>query len=95
MASSSESSRSVVILGGGIIGCSVAYQLTLRGYKPIIVDRELAVATGASGKAGGFLARHWSDEYVFQCLFQLLRPDWSDFTRVLPLTSSLLLVPFV
>lgn len=64
MAAVSPESRSVVVIGGGIIGCSVAYQLALRGYKPVVVEREDSIATGASGKAGGFLARNWSDGYV-------------------------------
>lgn len=64
MEGSESGSRSVIIIGGGIIGCSVAYQLSLRGYKPIIVDREPNVASGASGKAGGFLAREWSHGYA-------------------------------
>ena len=68
MSAPSHESRTVVILGGGIIGCSVAYQLSLRGYKPVVVDREDAVASGASGKAGGFLARSWSDGYAFRAV---------------------------
>lgn len=50
-----------VVLGGGIIGASTAYHLTLRGVKPIILERS-RVAAAASGKAGGFLAGGWGDE---------------------------------
>lgn len=46
----------VVICGGGIIGASIAYQLTLRGYEPVVIERE-EIAAAASGKAGGFLAK--------------------------------------
>lgn len=56
--------RTIIIAGAGIIGCSVAYYLSKLGYKPIIIDRELEPASGASGKAGGFLARKWNDQYV-------------------------------
>ena len=50
----------VVICGGGVIGASIAYFLSRRGLQPIVVERT-GVACAASGKAGGFLARHWCD----------------------------------
>jgi glycine/D-amino acid oxidase-like deaminating enzyme len=50
----------VVICGGGVIGASIAYFLSRRGVKPIVVERT-AIACATSGKAGGFLARHWCD----------------------------------
>jgi glycine/D-amino acid oxidase-like deaminating enzyme len=57
----------VVICGGGVIGASVAYFLSRRGIKPIVVER-VGVACAASGKAGGFLARHWCDGTPLQQL---------------------------
>ncbi|KIW91613.1 uncharacterized protein Z519_07581 [Cladophialophora bantiana CBS 173.52] len=53
---------STVILGGGIIGLSTAYYLSLaRGPSPAIhiVDSSPALLTSASGFAGGFLAADW------------------------------------
>lgn len=47
----------VVIVGGGIIGCSIAYHLTELGAQCTLVER-CSVACAASGKAGGFLARY-------------------------------------
>lgn len=40
------------------VGASTAYHLSLRGVKPLVVERS-AVAAAASGKAGGFLAGGW------------------------------------
>lgn len=51
----------VVICGGGIIGCSIAYYLTLRGCCPILVEKT-SVACGASGKAGGFLGKDFATQ---------------------------------
>ena len=57
----------VVICGGGVIGASVAYFLSRRGVKPVVVERT-GVACAASGKSGGFLARHWCDGTPLQQL---------------------------
>ena len=54
----STKSQQIIILGGGIHGASLAYYLTKCGIKPMIIERT-SVASAASGKAGGFLARDW------------------------------------
>jgi len=48
----------VVICGGGVIGVCTGYFLARRGIDVTVVER-CAVASSASGKAGGFLARDW------------------------------------
>ncbi|KAG9241391.1 FAD dependent oxidoreductase [Calycina marina] len=53
--------RNIVIVGGGIIGCTTAYFLTRHpSYNPlihnIIILEASSIAAGASGKAGGLLA---------------------------------------
>ena len=50
----------VLICGGGVIGTSIAYFLSLRGVESLVVERA-GVANAASGKSGGFLARDWCD----------------------------------
>jgi len=50
----------VIICGGGVIGASIAYFLSRRGARPIVVERS-GVACAASGKSGGFLALDWCD----------------------------------
>ena len=40
----------VVIVGAGVIGCSIAYHLGKRGMRATVVDRE-SIGTRASGKA--------------------------------------------
>jgi glycine oxidase len=48
-------SSDVVIVGGGVIGCSIAYYLSLAGAKVTVVERN-RLAAGASGVAAGMLA---------------------------------------
>ena len=50
----------VLILGGGVVGTSIAYQLAVRGADAVVVECR-AVAGAASGKSGGFLALDWCD----------------------------------
>ena len=50
----------VLICGGGVIGCSIAYFLGRRGVKATVIEGT-GVACAASGKSGGFLARDWCD----------------------------------
>jgi glycine/D-amino acid oxidase-like deaminating enzyme len=50
----------VVICGGGVIGASIAYFLSRRGVRPVVVERT-GIACAASGKSGGFLALDWCD----------------------------------
>src|SRR5580658_3875474 len=49
-----------VILGGGVIGTSIAYRLASRGADVTVIERS-AIACAASGKSGGFLALDWCD----------------------------------
>ena len=50
-----------MVCGAGVIGASVAYFLARRGVGVTVVERT-AVACGASGKSGGFLALDWCDD---------------------------------
>jgi glycine/D-amino acid oxidase-like deaminating enzyme len=49
-----------LIVGGGVIGTSIAYHLAVRGADVIVIERN-AIACAASGKSGGFLALDWCD----------------------------------
>ena len=57
----------VLICGGGVIGTSLAYFLSLRGVEALVVERT-GVANAASGKSGGFLARDWCDGSPLEAL---------------------------
>jgi glycine/D-amino acid oxidase-like deaminating enzyme len=50
----------VLVVGGGVIGTSIAFRLAARGANVTVLERS-AIACAASGKAGGFLARDWCD----------------------------------
>jgi glycine/D-amino acid oxidase-like deaminating enzyme len=50
--------RRIIICGGGVIGAAIAYFLSKRGARPVVIERH-EVAGAASGKSGGFLALDW------------------------------------
>jgi glycine oxidase len=52
--SSSENTRDVVIIGGGIIGASIAWELARRGLHPLVLDRQES-GREASWAAAGML----------------------------------------
>ena len=55
---SDQDSAKVIICGGGVIGASIAYFLSLRNVTATVVERT-GVANAASGTSGGFLALDW------------------------------------
>lgn len=59
----------ITILGGGIVGSSIAYELSLAGARSLLLEGT-APATAASGKAGGFLVSEWRGGKVTDRLFR-------------------------
>lgn len=49
----------ICIVGGGIIGASSAFHLSEAGCTNITIVERTNIACGASGRAGGFLAKDW------------------------------------
>ncbi|MGH9750598.1 MAG: NAD(P)/FAD-dependent oxidoreductase [Candidatus Polarisedimenticolia bacterium] len=54
----------VVIIGGGIQGCSLAYHLTRRGHTDVVILEKETLASGCSGRTGGMIRQHYSTDLV-------------------------------
>jgi sarcosine oxidase, subunit beta len=52
----------VVIIGGGINGCSTAYALASRGVKNIVLVEKGHIASGPTGRSSGVVRQHYSRE---------------------------------
>lgn len=63
-------STDVVIIGGGVMGCSVAYQLAKMGIKSTVLERA-KFASGASGATAGVIAPLWHVERSSEASFAL------------------------
>jgi sarcosine oxidase subunit beta len=51
----------VVVIGGGIMGASIAWQLASRGAGNIVLVERSIVAAGASGRTGALLRQHYTN----------------------------------
>jgi sarcosine oxidase subunit beta len=49
-----------VIIGGGVIGLSTAYNLGINGFSKVVVIEKKFVGYGASGRCGGGVRQQWS-----------------------------------
>tara|TARA_B100002019_G_scaffold193130_1_gene167139 strand:- start:1617 stop:3713 length:2097 start_codon:yes stop_codon:yes gene_type:complete len=58
----SKKNKDIVIIGAGIAGCTMAYQLKKRGHNVTIIDRESDVAQKASGNLKAILYSKTSKE---------------------------------
>lgn len=57
-----KSSAEVVIIGGGISGCSTAYNLAKKGVKNIVVLEKNYICSGSTGRCGAGVRMQWGTE---------------------------------
>ena len=57
-----KSRASVVIVGGGVMGCSIAYHLALKGMKDVVLLERAALGSGSTGRSSGLIRMHYSTE---------------------------------
>ena len=55
-------SAEIVIVGGGVVGLAIAYNLVKRGLHDVVVVERGYLAEGASGRNGGGVRQQWSTE---------------------------------
>ena len=54
-----ENKADVVIIGGGVNGCSLAYQLAKKGKKVVLCEKSY-LCSGATGRCGAGIRQQWS-----------------------------------
>ncbi|KKM11629.1 FAD-dependent oxidoreductase [Clostridiales bacterium PH28_bin88] len=57
-----RSTAQVVIIGGGVVGCAIAYNLAKKGYKDVVVLERAYLASGATGRCGAGVRQQWGTE---------------------------------
>jgi sarcosine oxidase, subunit beta len=82
------SKAEVVIIGGGIVGASIAYQLTLGGCRDVVIlERESHQGKGSTGKSmGGVRAQFSTPSSIQMSLYSI--PFFRDFEKNLGYPSG-------
>lgn len=62
MAAQGEADFDVIVIGGGIMGASTAWQLAKKGAGRVLLLERSTIASGATGKTGALLRQHYSNE---------------------------------
>jgi glycine/D-amino acid oxidase-like deaminating enzyme len=80
MAVSIPAIADVVVIGGGIIGASTAWQLAKRGAGTVVLLERGTIASGASGWTGALLRRHYTNrpEATLAHQSHLVFRDWPE-----------------
>ncbi len=52
----------VVIIGGGVVGCSIAYNLSQLGMDDVVVLEKEFLASGSTGRCGAGIRQQWGTE---------------------------------
>src|SRR5665213_1768870 len=76
-------SADVVIVGGGIVGSSIAYQLTTAGCRNVVIlERETSQGKGSTGKSmGGVRAQFATPVNIQMSLYSI--PFFRDFEQIM------------
>jgi sarcosine oxidase subunit beta len=57
-----KNNAEIVIIGGGVIGASIAYNLADKGMKDIVVLEKNYIASGSTGSCGAGIRQQWGTE---------------------------------
>ncbi len=73
-------SAEVVVIGGGVIGASTAFQLTKRGVRDVVVLERRQLGAGATGKSGALVRAHYSNVPETHLTLESLKifRNWGD-----------------
>ena len=63
-----QDSAQVVIIGGGIVGCSTAYHLTQMGWKDVVIVEKGELTSGSTWHAAGLVGQLRSERNITRML---------------------------
>ncbi|MFQ5689427.1 MAG: NAD(P)/FAD-dependent oxidoreductase [Gemmatimonadota bacterium] len=62
----------VLVIGAGVMGCSVAYQLAGRGLQVIVLEKD-SIGAGSTGRSSAIIRQHYSHELTARMALYSLR----------------------
>jgi glycine/D-amino acid oxidase-like deaminating enzyme len=66
-------SAEVVVIGGGVTGCSIAYHLVRRGVRGVVVVEKRFLASGPTGRSSACIRQHYSTPETCRMVLRSLR----------------------
>ncbi|HQO12639.1 MAG TPA: FAD-binding oxidoreductase [Petrotogaceae bacterium] len=54
-----KNKANVVVIGGGVVGCSIAYNLALQGISDVVLIEKSFLASGSTGRCGAGVRQQW------------------------------------
>ena len=72
MRDSHPSTADAVIVGGGVMGCSILYNLAARGLSGTVLFEREALASGSTSRSQAILRMHYSNEVTARMAWQSL-----------------------
>ena len=52
----------VVVIGGGVVGCAIAYHLARNGCRNVVLVEQSFLASGSTGRCGAGVRQQWGTE---------------------------------
>src|SRR5262249_55203890 len=68
-----QKTASVVLIGGGVVGCSIAYNLARRGQRDVVVVERETVGSGTTSKAAGGIRVQFPTETEIRFSLEAIR----------------------
>jgi sarcosine oxidase subunit beta len=56
----------IIIIGGGVMGASIAYHLAKQGGGQVVLLERQALCSGTTGRSGAIIRQHYSNEYTIR-----------------------------
>ena len=76
-----------VIVGGGVMGCSILYNLAALGMTDAVLLEQSALASGSTGRSQGILRMHYSNEVTARMAWESLK-IFADFEQIVGAPSG-------
>jgi sarcosine oxidase subunit beta len=75
----SANTSDVIVVGGGVVGASVAFHLAERGVRSVLIERD-RIASAGTGKSGALVRMHYTDPFQARLVLESLPYfiDWQE-----------------